>query len=69
MSCGRNLIPEIYNRNIMKYNLLVNKGLYVSELYLATMTFGGRGIWSAIGTLLQDQLIPDPQSIFDTPNI
>nr|WP_319511011.1 aldo/keto reductase [uncultured Draconibacterium sp.] len=40
----------------MKYNLLGNTGLYVSELCLGTMTFGGRGMWTAIGTLPQDQV-------------
>ncbi|MBN8858718.1 MAG: aldo/keto reductase [Sphingobacteriales bacterium] len=37
----------------MKYNLLGNTGLKVSELCLGTMTFGGKGIWTAIGTLEQ----------------
>ncbi|MBK6963161.1 MAG: aldo/keto reductase [Bacteroidales bacterium] len=40
----------------MKYNLLGNTGLFVSELCLGTMTFGGRGMWTAIGTLPQDQV-------------
>jgi len=40
----------------MKYNLLGNTGLKVSELCLGTMTFGGRGFWTAIGTLAQDQV-------------
>ncbi len=36
----------------MRYNLLGNTGLYVSELCLGTMTFGGRGtVWQAIGRL------------------
>ena len=39
----------------MKYNLLGNSGLKVSELCLGTMTFGGRGMWTAIGKLPQDQ--------------
>lgn len=38
----------------MKYNLLGNTGLRVSELCLGTMTFGGRGFFSAIGSLGQD---------------
>ena len=38
----------------MKYNLLGNTGLKVSELCLGTMTFGGRGYWSAIGKLEQE---------------
>jgi len=40
----------------MKYNLLGNTGLKVSELCLGTMTFGGKGIWTAIGTLPQDEV-------------
>lgn len=38
----------------MKYNLLGNTGLKVSELCLGTMTFGGRGFWTAIGSLDQN---------------
>ena len=39
----------------MKYNLLGNTGLYVSELCLGTMTFGGKGgIWEAIGAVDQN---------------
>jgi aryl-alcohol dehydrogenase-like predicted oxidoreductase len=37
----------------MKYNFLGNTGLKVSELCLGTMTFGGKGIWMAIGELPQ----------------
>lgn len=40
----------------MKYNLLGNTGLKVSELCLGTMTFGGRGFWTVVGTLPQDQV-------------
>ena len=40
----------------MKYNLLGNTGLKVSELCLGTMTFGGRGMWTAIGTLPQEEV-------------
>ena len=40
----------------MKYKLLGNTGLKVSELCLGTMTFGGKGMWTAIGTLPQDQV-------------
>ena len=39
----------------MKYKLLGNTGLKVSELCLGTMTFGGRGMWTAIGTLPQEK--------------
>ena len=44
----------------MKYNLLGNTGLKVSELCLGTMTFGGKGYWTAIGQLPQqpvDELV------------
>ena len=38
----------------MKYRLLADTGLFVSELCLGTMTFGGKGqIWDAIGGLDQ----------------
>ncbi|GET28556.1 aldo/keto reductase [Prolixibacter sp. SD074] len=40
----------------MKYNLLGNTGLKVSELCLGTMTFGGRGMWTSIGALPQEQV-------------
>jgi aryl-alcohol dehydrogenase-like predicted oxidoreductase len=35
----------------MRYNLLGRTGLYVSELCLGTMTFGGKGYWEVIGKL------------------
>jgi aryl-alcohol dehydrogenase-like predicted oxidoreductase len=35
----------------MNYRLLGRTGLYVSELCLGTMTFGGRGFWEVIGRL------------------
>lgn len=35
----------------MRYRLLGRTGLYVSELCLGTMTFGGAGFWEAIGKL------------------
>jgi aryl-alcohol dehydrogenase-like predicted oxidoreductase len=39
----------------MRYQLLGSTGLYVSELCLGTMTYGGgKGIWESIGTLQQD---------------
>lgn len=40
----------------MQYKLLGKTGLKVSELCLGTMTFGGRGTWTAIGTLPQDEV-------------
>jgi aryl-alcohol dehydrogenase-like predicted oxidoreductase len=41
---------------MMKYNLLGNTGVLVSELCLGTMTFGGKGYWQAIGQLPQDEV-------------
>ena len=35
----------------MRYKLLGKTGLYVSELCLGTMTFGGKGFWEVIGRL------------------
>ncbi|HEY8086501.1 MAG TPA: aldo/keto reductase, partial [Polyangiaceae bacterium] len=35
----------------MRYNLLGRTGLYVSEMCLGTMTFGGKGFWEVIGKL------------------
>src|SRR5215472_6374407 len=35
----------------MRYQLLGNTGLYVSELCLGTMTFGGTGFWEVVGKL------------------
>ncbi len=40
----------------MKYNLLGNTGLKVSELCLGTMTFGGKGMYTAIGQLGQEPI-------------
>lgn len=38
----------------MKYHTLGNTGLFVSELCLGTMTFGGQGIWSNMGNVQQE---------------
>ncbi len=35
----------------MRYRLLGHTGIYVSELCLGTMTFGGKGYWEVIGQL------------------
>ncbi|MBS1530075.1 MAG: aldo/keto reductase [Bacteroidetes bacterium] len=41
----------------MKYNVLGNTGVVVSELCLGTMTFGGEGgIWGNIGKVQQDEV-------------
>lgn len=39
----------------MQYNRLGRTGLLVSELCLGTMTFGGDGMWTAIGQVGQDE--------------
>jgi aryl-alcohol dehydrogenase-like predicted oxidoreductase len=38
----------------MRYNNFGNTGLFVSELCLGTMTFGGAGMWTAIADVEQD---------------
>jgi len=60
----------------MRYRLLGNTGLYVSELCLGTMTFGGSGFWSVMGGLAQDNvsaLVKDAFdcgiNFFDTANV
>ena len=40
----------------MKYNLLGKTGVFVSELCLGAMTFGGKGYWQAIGQMPQDEV-------------
>ena len=39
----------------MRYRLFGRTGMYVSELTLGTMTFGGKGFWEAIGRLTPDE--------------
>lgn len=39
----------------MKYNLLGDTGLLVSELCFGTMTFGGEGMWKAVGQQEQEE--------------
>jgi aryl-alcohol dehydrogenase-like predicted oxidoreductase len=60
----------------MQYKLLGNTGLKVSELCLGTMTFGGKGFWTAIGTLdqtsvdtLVKQSIDAGINFIDTANV
>jgi len=40
----------------MRYNILGNTGVLVSELCLGAMTFGGKGFWTNIGRLHQDEV-------------
>ena len=50
----------------MRYNLLGRTGLYVSELCLGTMTFGGgSGMWQAIGRLQLDEVCTLVRKSFD----
>jgi aryl-alcohol dehydrogenase-like predicted oxidoreductase len=49
----------------MRYNLLGQTGLYVSELCLGTMTFGGKGFWEVMGGLKQDAVNAQVKEAFD----
>lgn len=60
----------------MKYNFLGTTGIKVSELCLGTMTFGGKGYWTAIGQLTQQavdeimkQAIDAGINFIDTANV
>lgn len=60
----------------MKYKILGTTGLKVSELCLGTMTFGGKGYWTAIGQLPQQavdeivkQSIDAGINFIDTANV
>jgi aryl-alcohol dehydrogenase-like predicted oxidoreductase len=49
----------------MRYRLLGQTGLHVSEICLGTMTFGGQGFWANIGTLQQDSVDEIVKASFD----
>ena len=49
----------------MRYQLLGQTGLYVSELCLGTMTFGGKGHWQNIGRLQLDEATALVKKSFD----
>ena len=49
----------------MKYRLLGNTGLYVSELCLGTMTFGASGFWEVMGGLRQEAVNEQLKRAFD----
>lgn len=60
----------------MKYRLLGNTGLYVSELCLGTMTFGAKGFWEVMGGLQQAEVdllvhysFDQGINFFDTANV
>jgi aryl-alcohol dehydrogenase-like predicted oxidoreductase len=51
---------------VVRYHLLGRTGLYVSELCLGTMTYGGdKGIWESIGSLQQDAVNEQVKFAFD----
>jgi len=49
----------------MKYNILGNTGILVSELCLGAMTFGGKGFWKSIGALPQEDVDQLVKTAFD----
>lgn len=49
----------------MRYNQLGRTGLYVSELCLGTMTFGGKGFFEYMGGLKQDAVDQLMKAAFD----
>jgi aryl-alcohol dehydrogenase-like predicted oxidoreductase len=49
----------------MRYRLLGRTGLYVSELCLGTMTYGGKGFWEQIGSLQQAAVNEQVKVAFD----
>ena len=49
----------------MRYRLLGQTGLYVSELCLGTMTFGSKGFWQVMGGLQQDAVDALVKEAFD----
>ena len=60
----------------MRYRLLGRTGLYVSELCLGTMTFGGQGFWKVMGgldqaaaTALVKQAFDAGVNFIDTANV
>jgi aryl-alcohol dehydrogenase-like predicted oxidoreductase len=60
----------------MKYRLLSGTGVYVSELCLGAMTFGGEGVWKVIGALdqkgvtgLVHRALDAGVNFFDTANM
>jgi len=50
---------------MMRYNLLGQTGLYVSEICLGTMTFGGEGYWGNMGKLQLDDVTNIVKKSFD----
>src|SRR5271165_3949272 len=60
----------------MKYNQLGNTGLFVSEICLGTMTFGGQGMFKVVGevdqkgaTAIVARSIESGVNFFDTADV
>jgi aryl-alcohol dehydrogenase-like predicted oxidoreductase len=49
----------------MRYRLLGRTGLYVSEICLGTMTYGGKGRWEVVGTLGLSEAQAQVKAAFD----
>jgi aryl-alcohol dehydrogenase-like predicted oxidoreductase len=49
----------------MRYRLLGQTGMYVSEICLGTMTFGSQGYWKVMGGLAQDSVNALVKGAFD----
>lgn len=49
----------------MKYNLLGRTGLYVSDICLGTMNYGGEGIWKSMGALEQQAVDGQLKTAFE----
>jgi aryl-alcohol dehydrogenase-like predicted oxidoreductase len=54
-----------FSGEIMRYKLLGQTGLYVSELCLGTMTFGNKGFWEVMGGLQADAARELVKTAFD----
>jgi aryl-alcohol dehydrogenase-like predicted oxidoreductase len=50
----------------MRYKLLGRTGLYVSELCLGAMTFGGKGFWENMGKVQLDEVMDLVKTAFDS---
>jgi len=58
-------MPLLGREGSVRYHLLGRTGLYVSELCLGTMTFGGKGHWQNIGRLQLEAVATLVRKSFD----
>jgi len=49
----------------MRYRLLGRTGLFVSEVCLGTMTYGGKGRWEVVGRLVLPEAQAQIKAAFD----